>query len=45
MKSFVTPIITGATGISVNNTWKSFNRPYKNSCTREIARNKESATM
>jgi hypothetical protein len=46
------PVITGATGIvtkglkiSVNNTRKAFKFSTKNSCTRKIAHNKESATV
>jgi hypothetical protein len=53
-KCFVTPIIIGATGIvtkdlnmSVNNTRKAFSgfSRIKSSCARDIARNKESATI
>jgi hypothetical protein len=51
IKCFVIPPIIGTTGIvtkerkkSVNNTRKSFNRPFTktNSCTRDITLNKES---
>jgi hypothetical protein len=52
-KSFVIPVIIGATGIvtkgqkkSGNNTRKAFNRFYtKYSCTRNITHYKESATI
>jgi hypothetical protein len=53
MKCFIIPVIIGATGyvtkglkISVNNTRKAFNRfCTENSCTRDIAHYKESATI
>jgi hypothetical protein len=53
MKCFVIPVIIGATGIVTEglkisgiNTRKTFNRfSTKNICTRNIAHNKESATI
>jgi hypothetical protein len=54
MKRFVTPVTTGTTGILTiktkngNNTREAFNRlstKKKNSCTMDIAHNKESAIM
>jgi hypothetical protein len=53
MKCFVIPVIIGATGIvtrglkkSGNNTRKAFNRvSTKYSCTRNVTRYKESATI
>jgi hypothetical protein len=54
MKCFVIPVIIGATGIvtkglkkiSANNTRKSFSRfSTKNSCTTNITRYKETATI
>jgi hypothetical protein len=52
IKCFVIPVIIGATGIvtkglkiSRNNTRKAFNRfCTKNSCTKDIAHNKETST-
>jgi len=53
MKCFVIPVIIGATGIVIkglkisgNNIRKAVNRlSTKNTCTKDIAQNKESATV
>jgi hypothetical protein len=53
VKCFITRVITGANGIvtkRLKKFWKEYQEsiqqvPFVNSCTRDIAHNKESATM